>query len=138
MLGRLAGGGSGTPWTAASSVARASGGTGTVRRPSLRSPAGALPASVFNATPHPLNAVTGALGALGPLRPAFSNTTAAQQALLLPGPDPTLLFKLLWQQELHGGAVPASAVLASDGAGAPLLCVLCPGAAQLLALQLPA
>jgi hypothetical protein len=79
----------------------------------------------------------GALGALGPLRPAFSNTTAAQQALLLPGPDPTLLFKLIWWQELSPGLVPDGAVQATDAAGVPLLCVLCRAAQQLLAFQLP-
>lgn len=106
-------------------------------RSGLRSPAGRLPASIFSATPNPQNPITGALGALGPLRPAFSNTTAAQQALLLPGPDPSLLFKLVWRQDLAGGLLPDSAVQATDAAGQPLLCVLCTAAQQLLAFQLP-
>jgi hypothetical protein len=106
-------------------------------RSSLRSPAGRLPPSIFSATPNPQNPITGALGALGPLRPAFTTTTAAQQALLLPGPDPSLLFKLIMRQELQPGQVPTSAVLATDEQGRPLLCVLCPTTQQLLAFQLP-
>lgn len=106
-------------------------------RSSLRSPQGRLPPSIFSATPNPQNPITGALGALGPLRPAFSNTTAAQQALLLPGPDSSPLFKLIWRQQLPAGAVPDAAVQATDAAGRPLLCVVCSGAQQLLAFELP-
>jgi hypothetical protein len=54
-----------------------------------------------------------------------SNTTQAQQALLLPGPDPAQLFKLVCCEELVGGAQPAEACLATDADGTPLLCVLC-------------
>jgi hypothetical protein len=74
---------------------------------------------------------------MGPLRPSFSNTTAAQQALLLPGPDPSLLFKLIGRQEMAGGLVPDDAMLVTDACGQPLLCVLCSAAQQLLAFQLP-
>jgi hypothetical protein len=96
-----------------------------------------LPAAIFSTTPYPQHPFSGALGALGPLRPAFSNTTAAQQALLLPGPDPAPLFKLLWQQELAAGLVPAAGLSVSDAAGVPLLAVLCQAGQQLLGYSLP-
>lgn len=109
-------------------------------RSSLRTPQGCLPASIFNPTPQNGTQTpwVGGLGALGVLRPCFSNTTQAQQALLLPGPDPSVLFKLVCHEELVGGADPVGACLATDSDGCPLLCVLCKGGAQqLLGFRLP-
>lgn len=57
--------------------------------------------------------------------------------MLLPGPDPPVMFKLVCREELVGGAVPHEAVVATDADGCPLLCVLCKGGAQqLLAFRL--
>lgn len=58
--------------------------------------------------------------------------------MLLPGPDPPVMFKLMYQEELVGGSVPHEACVATDADGCPLLCVLCKGGAQqLLGFRLP-
>lgn len=58
--------------------------------------------------------------------------------MLLPGPDPPVMFKLLCREELVGGAVPHEACMATDVDACPLLCVLCKeGAQELLAFRLP-
>lgn len=106
-------------------------------RSSLRTPQGCLPASIFNPTPAQ-TPWAGGLGALGVLRPCFSNTTQAQQAMLLPGPDPPVMFKLMFREELVDGAVPHDACVATDSDACPLLCVMCTRVThQLLAFRLP-
>ncbi|WIA14045.1 hypothetical protein OEZ85_002600 [Tetradesmus obliquus] len=131
LLGPIVAGG--TPRTAGGGGgkygAMSVGAGSTARRSALRTPQGCLPASIFSPTPQQSSQApwAGGLGALGVLRPCFSNTTQAQQALLLPGPDPPVLFKLACCQQLTGGGTPAEACLATDADGVPLLCVLCRG-----------
>lgn len=58
--------------------------------------------------------------------------------MLLPGPDPPVMFKLVCREELVGGVVPHEACVATAADACPLLCVVCKGGApQLLAFRLP-
>eukprot|EP00775_Hariotina_reticulata_P010097 gene10097-10253_t len=103
-----------TPATGAFGGSFASaGGASSVKRSSLRTPQGCLPPSVFDPTPRQSSQApwAGGLGALGLLRPGLSNTTAAQQAMLLPGRQHScLLSNYQGQLQLHRGPWPLVAV----------------------------
>lgn len=102
-------------------------------RSSIRTPDGYLSPDVFNPAPR------GAAGAgAPPAHMAPAATTAAAAAMLLPGPDPAAVFKLILRHELPAmGPPPSGGHLATDADGAPLLAVVCPGTGELLAFELP-
>lgn len=73
-----------------------------------------------------------------PRAPAVGMSITTQaHGMLLPGPDPSYIFKLLYRAELSHGAVPTEGHLVTDSEGRPLLCLLCKASSLLLAYTLP-
>jgi hypothetical protein len=104
-------------------------------RSSIRTPDGYLSPDVFNPAPR----ATGPGGLPAHLL-APAATTRAAAGLLLPGPDPAAVFKLIARHVLPGmAAPPSSGHLVTDAEGAPLLAVVCPGlgGGTVLAFHLP-